>query len=114
MNGLRAAEKIGEQLPEAAGKVWNTIAAKFRGKPAAENGAHDHGSGHGHAHATFEPVSDCQVLIARGIGQPAYDHAVAHGLQVILTSEKSIGVALEAYRAGHLESDVQRVHPHRD
>ncbi len=85
-----------------------------RKKPYHENGAHDHGSGHGHAHATFEPVSDCQVLIARGIGQPAYDHAVAHGLQVILTSEKSIGVALEAYRAGHLESDVQRVHPHRD
>jgi predicted Fe-Mo cluster-binding NifX family protein len=60
----------------------------------------------------FEPVADCQLLVARGMGQPAYDYAVAHGLQVILTGEKTVNAALEALRAGRLVSDLRRVHHH--
>ncbi|MEW6568360.1 MAG: NifB/NifX family molybdenum-iron cluster-binding protein [Chloroflexota bacterium] len=76
-----------------------------------ENGRHEHG-GHRHASIMLEAVMDCQVLISRGMGQPAYDHAVAGGLQVILTGERSIGAALAAYRAGRLLSNPRRVHPH--
>jgi hypothetical protein len=32
----KAVEKVGEKFPDAVGKVWNTIAAKFKGKPAEE------------------------------------------------------------------------------
>lgn len=34
--GEKVAEKIGEQVPKAVGKVWTAITAKFHGKPVAE------------------------------------------------------------------------------
>ncbi len=37
----KAAEKMGEALPAQVGKVWTTITDKFKGKPAAEETAHD-------------------------------------------------------------------------
>jgi predicted Fe-Mo cluster-binding NifX family protein len=73
---------------------------------------HAHGNGHRGAPSMFEPVADCELLVSRGMGQPAYDYAVAHGWQVILTGEKSIDAALEAHRAGRLVSDMRRVHRH--
>jgi len=60
----------------------------------------------------FDPISDCQVLIARGMGEPAYNHATRQGLEVILTSEKTIENALKIYQSGELTSDMRRVHKH--
>ena len=60
----------------------------------------------------FDPISDCQVLIARGMGEPAYNHATRRGLEVILTSQKTIENALKSYQAGELTSDMRRVHKH--
>ena len=71
-----------------------------------ENAQHDHGQHSG----MFVPLTDCQVLIAGGMGQPAYDHAVGLGLQVILTGAHTIAEALAAYRSGTLQSDMRRVH----
>jgi predicted Fe-Mo cluster-binding NifX family protein len=62
--------------------------------------------------AMFTPVLDCQILISGGMGQPAYDHALAQGLEVILPAQKNITDALDAYRAGALVSDMRRVHKH--
>jgi hypothetical protein len=39
--GEKAAETVGEKLPEVAGKVWNAIMATFKGKPAAEEASKD-------------------------------------------------------------------------
>ncbi len=39
--GEKAAEEIGKKLPDAVGKVWGAITAKFKGKPAAEGAAHE-------------------------------------------------------------------------
>jgi hypothetical protein len=39
--GEQAAEKVGEKLPEAVGKVWNAIVTKFKGKAAAEEAVKD-------------------------------------------------------------------------
>jgi hypothetical protein len=39
--GEKAAEKIGEKMPEAVSKLWNTITAKFKGNPAAETAVND-------------------------------------------------------------------------
>ncbi len=65
-----------------------------------------------HAQAMFQAIRDCQVLISGGMGQPAYEQAIQQGLQVILTGEKDIAAALEAYRAGTLVNDPSRVHIH--
>lgn len=55
---------------------------------------------------------DCQVLIAGGMGQAAYQRAVQQGLQVILTGEKEIAKAVDLYRQDKLSSDMRRVHQH--
>ncbi|MEP7284834.1 MAG: NifB/NifX family molybdenum-iron cluster-binding protein [Chloroflexota bacterium] len=69
---------------------------------------------HTHNHnSMFEPIADCQVLIAGGMGQPAYEHAIAAGLKVLLTDQKSITRALAAYNDGQLISDPRRIHQHR-
>ncbi len=39
--GEKAAESVGEKLPGAVGKVWKSLAARFRGAPAAETAAAD-------------------------------------------------------------------------
>jgi predicted Fe-Mo cluster-binding NifX family protein len=94
---------------------------EFRNKPAhAADGDHTHvntidragSSQSAQAGRMFEPIKDCQVLISGGMGQPAYDKAVASGLQVILTGERAIPAALASFRAGTLKTDPRRVHHH--
>jgi predicted Fe-Mo cluster-binding NifX family protein len=70
-----------------------------------------HETPHGHS-GMFAPISDCQVLIAGGMGQPAYRHAIEAGLTVIMTGERSIAAALQAYQNGTLSSDERRIHQH--
>jgi predicted Fe-Mo cluster-binding NifX family protein len=79
------------------------------------HGEHSHGEGsHNRSHQSmFEPVQDCQVLVVGGMGQPAYESARAAGLEVILTGEKQIRAAVEAYQAGRLQTDERRIHRHR-
>lgn len=60
----------------------------------------------------FAPLSDCQVLIAGGMGSPAHDHALSMGLQVLLPAEKNIQNALAMFQRGELKSDPRRIHNH--
>jgi predicted Fe-Mo cluster-binding NifX family protein len=77
-----------------------------------EDSQHDH-SGHRMSHQTmFATIADCQVLISGGMGEPAYQNALALGLDVILSEELSIQEALKAYQSGQLESDLRRIHKH--
>jgi predicted Fe-Mo cluster-binding NifX family protein len=76
-----------------------------------EHAAHEH-TGQGMGSAMFTPIADCQVLIAGGMGEPAFEHARSLGLEVILPAEKNIPSALAAYRAGTLVSDLRRIHKH--
>ncbi len=85
-----------------------------------EKATHQHGQGHEHdepgavhpGQAMVEAIRDCQVLITGGMGEPALNRAQAVGLQVILTGEKQIDRALEAYQKGQLTSDERRIHHH--
>ena len=105
------------------------MARERRDKPA-HKGGHHHGpqdsspvrldavvvnaepaADHGHG-GMFAQLADCQVLIAGGMGQPAYDRAQAQGMTVFTPSLKQIDEALAAYVAGTLESDTRRVHAH--
>ena len=88
---------------------------KFEQRSKAYHGDEAHGpqDHHNHDHnGMFAPFSDCQVLIAGGMGQPAYQRAEAAGLKIILTGEKTIASALQLYRQGTLVSDLRRVHIH--
>ncbi len=85
-----------------------------------EKATHQYGQGHDHAEpgaihpgqAMVEAIRDCQVLFTGGMGEPALNRAPAVGLEVILTGEKQIEKALEAYQKGRLASDERRIHHH--
>jgi predicted Fe-Mo cluster-binding NifX family protein len=74
---------------------------------------HDDGHGPGHSHADmFASIADCQVLIVGGMGTPAHQAALAHGLQVVATGQRDIGTALLAYLNGTLQENPLLIHPH--
>jgi predicted Fe-Mo cluster-binding NifX family protein len=62
--------------------------------------------------AMFEPISDCQVLVAGGMGAPAWEKARGAGLAVYLAGG-TIADALAAFARGDLRSDERRLHQHR-
>ncbi len=99
---------------------------QITGRELREKAAHQHGAGHEHAHDAgqshdgpaaahrhgqmIEPITDCQVLLARGMGGPAYQSLQAAGIQPILTDVPSIEVAVADYLAGTLVDHRERLH----
>ncbi len=75
--------------------------------PPAED-LQQHGGGGGHR-AMFSPIADCQILLCGGMGQGAYQGAVAAGLEVVLAGGE-IYPTVKAYLAGDISSDPRRVH----
>lgn len=78
---------------------------------------HEHEDEHAHHHAhdhtrKFETMTDCDVMIVRGAGSPAIEHAEAMGMRVFLVAERTVDEALAAYQNGTLRSDPRRVHHH--
>ena len=72
----------------------------------------EHGQHSGHKGMKFfDPIKDCQVLLAGGMDEPAHKCAQSFGFDVIMTGGK-IDVALNAYLSGELVSDQRRAHRH--
>jgi predicted Fe-Mo cluster-binding NifX family protein len=72
------------------------------------NGAH---AGHGLHEDMFAPIHDCQVVICGGMGTPAYQKALAAGLDVVLTGG-DMRTAVDTFLLGQLTSDPRRIHQH--
>lgn len=58
----------------------------------------------------METISDCQVLMARGMGQGAYNNLRERGIKPILTDIQQIQDALDAFLIGTLIENLDRVH----
>jgi len=90
------------------------IAREQRAKDHHQGGHHhDHHdqSGHDtHASGMVGVVHDCAVIIAGGMGNPAYASIQAAGLTPILTDLRDIEQAAQAYAAGTLVNRIERVH----
>lgn len=78
---------------------------------------HDHEHGHGFGqHAQdkhsrmMANLTDCQVLLAGGMGMGASASLQAIGVQPVLTSVREIDAALRAYLAGELEDQPRLLH----
>ena len=72
---------------------------------------HHHGmGGDTHAQGMAEVIADCQVVLACGMGQPAYAALQSAGIQPILTELLSIDDAANAYLRGELKHRDERVH----
>jgi len=58
-------------------------------------------------------LEDCDVLIANGIGRPLVHKANQAGVDVVLTSNRSIDEALAAFTSGSLIHEPELAHaPH--
>ncbi len=55
-------------------------------------------------------ISDCQVLIAGGMGWGAYESMKSHGIETIVTDVQSIEEAVRLYVEGKLTNLMERLH----
>lgn len=99
------------------------IAARELREKASHHGAHqhhgeEHGSGphglspeHVRLHSDMiEPIRDCDVLLARGMGQGAYEHIRAAGIRPVITDIADVDRAVAAYVDGTLVDHTERLH----
>jgi predicted Fe-Mo cluster-binding NifX family protein len=90
------------------------IIARERRDKAFHQGDHQHAhheSGQDtHATGMVAAVSDCTVIVAGGMGRPAFASIQAAGLIPILTDERDIDRAGQAYAAGTLVHRAERMH----
>lgn len=85
----------------------------------AEQELHNHQLGEGHGsdpasqqrHAIMmDPISDCQVLLARGMGMGAHSALTTRGIQPILTDIQEIEPAVKAYIDGQIVNHPEWLH----
>lgn len=83
----------------------------------AEHQHGEHGESHGmdsqsqHRHGMMmDTIADCQVLLARGMGQGAHYSLKERGIRPVLTDIQDIQEAVEAYLAGNLIENMARLH----
>ena len=80
---------------------------------AGMHGQHNqNGDGH-HQHdhnAMIDPISDCQVLVAGGMGMGAHISLKEHGIQPVITEIGEIQAAVKAFLAGTLLDHPERLH----
>ena len=85
---------------------------------AAGDGHHGGEAGEPHAAhsarhvAMAESIRDCQVVIARGMGDGAYVHLTEAGLTVIMTELHKVDELEGAVKSGALLHQPQRIHQH--
>lgn len=82
-----------------------------------ENHEHLPGQSHGFdadsqsKHATMaQPISDCQVLIAGGMGMGAFQSIKSYNIEPIITDVRSVDEAVKLYVEGKLPNLLGKLH----
>ncbi len=65
-------------------------------------------------HDKFAAVTDCDLLVAGGIGPPGMAYAGRLGIEVWLVAEQTVDEALRAYLDGTLTHDPARIESSHD
>ena len=97
------------------------VGREQREKVAHGRGAGEHvhveGQAHGFDAASQDthgrmaaPITDCQVLLARGMGMGAYESLQQAGIRPVVTDVADIDAAVQAYLAGNLTDHVEKLH----
>ncbi len=58
----------------------------------------------------FENIADCQILLARGMGQGAYRGLQELGIRPVITDIADIDIAVQAVMDGSIEDHPERLH----
>ena len=89
---------------------------QFAGEPQEETSradprGHGFGSSAQYRHARMVAViSDCQVLLSRGMGAGAYQNIKQSGIIPVITDIADIDEAVQAYIEGQLVDHSERLH----
>ncbi|WP_298817468.1 NifB/NifX family molybdenum-iron cluster-binding protein [Chloroflexus sp.] len=81
-------------------------------RPKARHSYHQTQDHHHHDshHWLVEPVRDCELIVARGMGEPAFQAVQAAGITAICTPLRVIDEAVQAYLNGALSHHPERIH----
>ena len=80
-------------------------------RPKAPGEKHGCGRGAPARHARMmETIADCQVLIAGGMGEGAYNNLKSRNIEPIVTDIKTIDEAVKLYLEGKLPNLTERLH----
>ena len=72
---------------------------------------HGYDAGSQAKHRTMaDTISDCQVLLAGGMGWGAYESMMDYGIKPVVTDVQSIDEAVQFYVAGNLENRMEQLH----
>jgi len=72
---------------------------------------HGYDAGAQTRHASMaETISDCQVLLAGGMGWGAYESMRSYNIEPVVTDVENIDEAIKLYLAGKLENLMERLH----
>jgi len=78
---------------------------------------HHHGEGNGydessqHRHRSIvSSITDCQMVVARGMGMGAYDHLTTAMITPILTNNRTIDEAMKEIISGTIANHSERLH----
>jgi len=82
-----------------------------------ENHGEHHGPGHGfdeHSQGKHRMMTativDCQILVARGMGNGAYQHMVSANIKPIITSIPTIDDAVQELLKGTIVNHIETLH----
>ncbi len=88
----------------------HTFAAQEQtGPPSGERHGYDAGSQVKH-NSMADTISDCQVLIAGGMGWGAFDSLKSRNIEPVVTDVRNINEALKLYLSGRLTNLMERLH----
>jgi predicted Fe-Mo cluster-binding NifX family protein len=76
-----------------------------------EQGAHGTSAASHDRHVSMaQAISDCEVLLCRGMGRGAYQSMERLGIRPMVTEVTDIEAAVQSYIDGHLEDHPERLH----
>ena len=95
-------------------KVFEIENQKIISSEDRQNSSNDDSSHqeHAHNHNKFDLLKDCQVVIAGGMGENAFQRLSKMGISVFLVDNKNIDKTLELFLTGNLIHNPKRVHQH--
>jgi predicted Fe-Mo cluster-binding NifX family protein len=75
------------------------------------HGDHHHGEHGQERHRQIASgIADCGMVVARGMGQGAYDHLAAAQITPLLTNDRTIDEAVRGIIDGTIVNHVERLH----
>lgn len=96
---------------ETRSKAGHHTFAAHQPPKLADGERHGYDEGSRTRHESMaEAISDCQVVLAGGMGWGAYEAMQGYGMKPIVTDVKNIDEAVELYLAGRLPNLMERVH----